>query len=199
MFYPIPFLSSSEVDALGEPMMDGEAQQSEGRLMSPLMLDNGTFSSQQEGRRSPTPEPQDADMAEPQAETGHANGSEASDPGHQPYLGRVDELDAGPIGSNGHSDEDGVEASRLGERGEMLPHGMSSHPVPLSSTTVISETEREIAPLPRSASRVDVQEGADEVKEEPAGEVVEGDTSAAEVKESEKEGKTEDVKEEDRA
>lgn len=119
MFSPIPFLSDH----------DDSGSRDDG-LMSPLVLGDNTFPS---GDRSPTPEPEeDAERL-----------ATHSDPGHQPYLGRVDELDSGPV-TNGHAEEEGV-----GETGSMTPHGMSERPVALSSTTVISEPEREIAPLPR--------------------------------------------------
>lgn len=84
----------------------------------------------------------------------------SSDPGHQPYLGRVDELDTGPIASsdatpstpsaNGHDqrDED-MSTPGTGEAGTMTPHGMSERPVPISSTTVVEPLEdRRVAGLP---------------------------------------------------
>lgn len=171
MFSPIPFLPSGDSDALGEPMMDVDGSGDDG-LMSPLMLSDspGVFASQQAGGRSPTPEPEDeAEMGE--NECARDKGGEMSgDPGHQPYLGRVDELDSGPLTTNGHQvDADGEErATGVGEAGNMTPHGMSDQPVPLSSTTVIGEGAREIAPMPRrSASRE--PEEKPEVKEEGEG------------------------------
>lgn len=78
----------------------------------------------------------------------------SGDPGNQPYLGRVDELDTGPIHANpiipnngrtGREEEHEGIMSGAGEGGAMTPHGMSEKPVPISSTTVISEEERRIA------------------------------------------------------
>lgn len=68
--------------------------------------------------RSPTPEPEDA----------------------QPFVGVVDELDAGPSTSTGK-----------GEGGTLVPHAIADHPTPISSTTTVSsppEVERKVAPLP---------------------------------------------------
>ncbi|WWD01189.1 hypothetical protein V866_008129 [Kwoniella sp. B9012] len=96
----------------------------------------------------------------------------SSDPAHQSYLGRVDELDTGPItstsspstqdkGNNSNGDSSpsrsrskhgnghghGIEEIPVpgtGEGGNMTPHGMSEKPVPISSTTVLdSEKEKE--------------------------------------------------------
>lgn len=141
MFSPIPFLAGDE---LGEPMLD-EGNAPEG-LMSPLMLSsesNGVFQPQQPqngGGRSPTPEPEEE--------------GEASNPGNEPYLGRVDELDAGPLAHTNGADEGEIATGR-GESGNMTPHGMHSRPEPLSSTTVIKDEDREIAPLPARAESTD--------------------------------------------
>lgn len=169
LFSPIPFLSSHDMDGLDESLMDAGEGGVEDGLMSPLALESGVFSHQQGPRRSPTPEPGDdvemGDEANPdhpdpeepsrpsapeptEAASAPANG-ESENPGHAPYMGRVDELDAGPITSNGHSNEDEVRG--VGERGDMAPHGMSERPVPITATTVITEEEREIAPLPARA------------------------------------------------
>jgi hypothetical protein len=104
---------------------------------------------------------------EPLSDTTNAD-SNGRDPGHEPYLGRVDELDAGPVdvaNGNGHGEE-GDEKPGLGERGAMTPHAMSDRPVPISSTTVIADTPREIAPLRRSVSQA---EGEEKVGEESKG------------------------------
>jgi hypothetical protein len=53
----------------------------------------------------------------------------------------------------------------------MTPHGMSDGPVPLSSTTVIGEAQREIAPLPRRGAVS--AEGEDEPKDAVAEAVAE--------------------------
>ncbi|BEJ12423.1 hypothetical protein CspHIS471_0208830 [Cutaneotrichosporon sp. HIS471] len=160
MFSPIPW-ASGENDALGEPMMDVDDGHGDDGLMSPLMLSEGSgvFASQQS--RSPTPGPEDEEDGEAsdagasgESGDGTSGGSpgrteaEDSDPGSQPYLGRVDELDSGPITTNGHHGDE-ERPTGVGEGGNMTPHGMSDQPVPLSRTTVIGEPHREIAPLPR--------------------------------------------------
>jgi hypothetical protein len=189
MFSPIPW-ATGENDALGEPMMDVDDGPGDEGLMSPLMLNEGSgvFASQQ--GRSPTPEPEDeAEMtkggaggegeasgsaaAEPSSSGGGSPGrteADGADPGSKPYLGRVDELDSGPITSNGHQDDE-ERATGVGEAGNMTPHGMSDGPVPLSSTTVIGEAQREIAPLPRRGAVS--AEGEDEPKDAVAEAVAE--------------------------
>lgn len=181
MFSPIPFLIGNHDDMLGDSMLDSDGGH-EDSLMSPLMLESsGTFAVQQGDRaRSPTPEPEQepesaaraaaADSKSPtrtEASTSSAASSNGANPGHQPYLGRVDELDAGPVKSNGHAEDADGDAG-MGEGGTMTPHTMSDRPVPISSTTVIAEDEREIAPLRRAsvshADAVDV-DGAEEKKE----------------------------------
>lgn len=193
MFSPIPFLAGDE---LGEPMLDQEGNPGDG-LMSPLMLSgesNGVFAPQQPQNgsggagasgRSPTPEPEEeggAGGAEAGAAGAAAAGgdgagagnsetsetSETTNPGNEPYLGRVDELDAGPLAHTNGADEGDLATGR-GEAGNMTPHGMHSRPEPISSTTVIKDDEREIAPLPARAEGVDGGDAvmADaEVKEE---------------------------------
>lgn len=198
MFSPIPFLAiRPDMELLGEgrtdealmsPLLLGESSRMGGA--------GSVFASQQQqpppqhqqqrpeqaaGRRSPTPEPED-DVEEKVTETS-SNGasdapagpsdSETTDPGHQPYLGRVDELDSGPITANGHSadkdkDEHDDGPRGVGEAGNMTPHGMSDRPVPLSSTTVITETAREIVPVPRTRSQSTsiATEEEEEAKEE---------------------------------
>lgn len=170
MFSPIPFLAGEE---LGEPMLDAEGNPGDG-LMSPLMLSgeggsNGVFVPQQPqngGGRSPTPEPEEE------------GDTEASNPGNEPYLGRVDELDAGPLAHTNGADEGEIATGR-GEAGNMTPHGMHSRPEPLSSTTVIKDEDREIAPLPARAESVD---GGDAVMADAE------KTETAEEKPGEKEG-----------
>lgn len=171
MFSPIPFLAGDE---LGEPMLDSEGNPGDG-LMSPLMLSgdgasNGAFTPQQPQNgsgRSPTPEPEEeAD-----------NKTETPNPGNEPYLGRVDELDAGPLAHTNGTDEGEIATGR-GEAGNMTPHGMHSRPEPLSSTTVIKDEEREIAPLPARAESVD------------GGDVVMADAAKTEAAETKTEDKT---------
>lgn len=214
MFFPIPFLVHGHDDGLGEAMLDSDGAM-EDSLMSPLMLETGSsgaFAGQQAERaRSPTPEPEEeASSADPStaasSETTSANGNgDSSDPGHQSYLGRVDELDAGPITSNGHAETastapDAAGAGStggVGEHGAMTPHGMSDRPIPLSSTTVIGESaeadlaEREIAPLPRTASRADVPATAgDEDAEMASAESAEKERDESSVDKADKENES---------
>ncbi|KAK8869626.1 hypothetical protein IAR55_000193 [Kwoniella newhampshirensis] len=139
--------------------------------------------------RSPTPEPEDGDTdmassaegeeipARPEPTQGQYTSPtvEHTDPAHQSYLGRVDELDTGPLTSsievgaegggpnspmakrNGHGGQGGGEdvpppSTGTGEGGNMAPHGMSEKPVPISSTTVVKDEKRETVGLRRSAS-----------------------------------------------
>jgi hypothetical protein len=171
-FSPIPFLRRPSPGA-----DDGSTSEA----MSPLLLgvqgpgageeyrlDEGEVA----GGRSPTPEPedmgtqpqdQDVDMA-PSTSTSttttpstNSNGAVHSDPGNQPYLGRVDELDTGPLpgeerAGNGDKGDDERVAPGTGEGGALTPHGMSERPVPISSTTTIQSDERKIAGLPSAAA-----------------------------------------------
>ncbi|ODN83307.1 hypothetical protein L202_01474 [Cryptococcus amylolentus CBS 6039] len=182
-------------------------------LMSPLLIseEKANFSA-----RSPTPEPEDsnaeairksdeavdldtemtplspepADIPRPSA-PGPLNDptspiAPSVDPGNTSYLGRVDELDTGPIptdsledagvkrrASNASSVKAEVEAELdrgnmvggQGEGGNLAPHGMSEKPVPLSSTTVVPEEGaasgvegRAIKGLRRSESERDLRE-----------------------------------------
>lgn len=171
-FSPIPWLQPDSEHANGsssDMAHVGEAS------VSPLLLaQQGGEDSAEEMRledaeveagpsaRSPTPEPeepatqaQDVDMSSSTADAqASASAAHTDDPGNQPYLGRVDELDTGPIQA-GPSPTKGSRAGRedeqmapgAGEGGAMTPHGMSEKPVPISSTTVISEEERRIAGL----------------------------------------------------
>jgi hypothetical protein len=100
------------------------------------------------------------------AGTAGTAGADSVDPAHQSYLGRVDELDTGPMTSpNGAADGDarangqGQGRARAqddatqgtGEGGTMTPHGMSDRPVPISATTTVGDdSERRIAGMPRS-------------------------------------------------
>ncbi|WVQ71817.1 hypothetical protein IAR50_001359 [Cryptococcus sp. DSM 104548] len=160
---------------------------SEEGLMSPLLLseEKTTFAA-----RSPTPEPEEsnaeairrsdeagdldtemaplspepADIPRPSAPAPLNDPTSptapSADPSNTSYLGRVDELDTGPIPadsledagikrrtSNASSVKAEVEAELdrgnmvggQGEGGNLMPHGMSEKPVPLSSTTVVPE------------------------------------------------------------
>lgn len=163
---------SVKSEGLMSPLMLGNSSD-DGRFGSDAAFDP----------RSPTPEPEDSKIEShdettsaesedirPETDTlranlsnnapastnlpaAHLTGSESQDPGHQPYLGRVDELDTGPLSDSasangGHIDDDGT-----GEGGNMTPHGMSDKPVPISSTTTVPSGEnRDVAPLPRSRS-----------------------------------------------
>lgn len=113
----------------------------------------------------------------------------SNDPAHQPYLGRVDELDTGPLPSPAAQEAEGRSSlspeSRAadrrsgnaaasagpgegtGEGGNMTPHGMSEKPMPISSTTEIAETDkdREVAGLPKRASVVNLKAAAEAATE----------------------------------
>lgn len=167
MFSPIPFLVRQGPENGGEVHIGMEGMEEIGHsnsrsledgLMSPLMLggdspnpSGGLRFAEPPNVRRPTPEPEEMVSSPPARE------AESHDPGHQPYLGRVDELDTGPLTLsasahvNGHKirgdhEDPGVGS---GEGGNMRPHGMSERPVPISSTTSIEEGERRIAGIPR--------------------------------------------------
>lgn len=156
MFSPIPFLRHDEVEDNIPMDIDGGGRTLEDGLMSPLNLqsgDSGRFGDAL-GVRSPTPEPDEV-QGGPQSPKASLSPtltdapSGTSDPGHQSYLGRVDELDTGPL-SDPQGQEEEVTTTGTGEGGNMTPHGMSEKPVPISSTTVINE-ERKIAGMPKTA------------------------------------------------
>jgi hypothetical protein len=166
-------------------------------LMSPLLLGgdspnmtSGSFQfSQAPSVRSPTPEPEDTtEDPDPSAPDSALNintiSTHDSDPAHQPYLGRVDELDTGPLPTtptmNGHS-QINSEGEGSGEGGNMTPHGMSERPIPLSSTTtptssVTDEEGRRIAAIPRGTPRRPAELGSLGDRFVSGGEVMEGET-----------------------
>lgn len=179
-FSPIPWLHAETDEMNG---ISTEAAHVGNSSVSPLLLAHrdGTAEAEEmhledvgmssaESARSPTPEPEepgDVEMASAPAlapalvgtSEGSSSAAHTDDPGNQPYLGRVDELDTGPIqavtspSKRGGGREDEQMAPGAGEGGTMTPHGMSEKPVPISSTTVISEEERRIAGLRHSAGQ----------------------------------------------
>jgi hypothetical protein len=172
-FSPIPFLRrpSPEAEGSGSNGSEVPGGHTEEALMSPLILgqgdSNATMSEEYRldettSARSPTPEPEES-QTQPQEQTtsediemdSASTIPSNSDPGSQPYLGRVDELDTGPIQETRDEQksgrDDGV-APGTGEGGAMTAHGMSEKPVPISSTTVIADEERKIAGLPTEES-----------------------------------------------
>jgi len=183
-FSPIPFLRrpSPETEG-GEGSSNGVTApggHTEENMMSPLILgDESNVAITEDYRldenssaRSPTPEPEESN-SQPQPQEAINTDIEmetapgpltSSDPGNQPYLGRVDELDTGPLQGNREDQKNGREDERVsegtGEGGGLTPHGMSERPVPISSTTVIADEERKIASLPSTAtaSAADVEE-----------------------------------------
>ncbi|WWC69265.1 uncharacterized protein I206_103203 [Kwoniella pini CBS 10737] len=211
MFSPIPFLAQQNdlsLEGAGSSSHEGGMNGTTNRqlddgLMSPLMLneESGMFGSSS-NPRSPTPEPEDSaaqeevendiDMKEeiperPIVAQGQYESVEHSDPAHQSYLGRVDELDTGPIktsppieytnsssssslSKNGQNHRHSLSPENIpvpgtGEGGNMTPHGMSEKPVPISSTTVVIKDEKEkekqqrtIASLPRTTSEKSLRE-----------------------------------------
>lgn len=183
-FSPIPFLRrpSPETEG-GEGSSNGLSApggHTEENMMSPLILgDESNVAITEDYRldenssaRSPTPEPEESN-SQPQSQEAINTDIEmetapgpltSSDPGNQPYLGRVDELDTGPLQGNREDQKNGREDERVsegtGEGGGLTPHGMSERPVPISSTTVIADEERKIASLPSTATAAvaDVEE-----------------------------------------
>ncbi|WVR05384.1 hypothetical protein IAU60_002398 [Kwoniella sp. DSM 27419] len=183
---------------INEETTNGQSRALEDGLMSPLMLsDNEGGFTAITGVRSPTPEPEETEAVNgqdtdgdatmdvesgvkpsspssslpprPSGAQGQYESIEHSDPAHQSYMGRVDELDTGPIestaatadGSPSRSRDrhDIVPAPGTGEGGNMAAHGMSDKPVPISSTTVVhGDKDRSIASLPRSASEKSLRE-----------------------------------------
>lgn len=138
--------------------------------------------------RSPTPEPDEASSSSPTKPAPESSSpispttsnaattpimpstaaaseqTTPSDPAHQSYLGRVDELDTGPLNTppparagGTEPREDEIMTPGAGEGGNMTQHGMSDKPVPISSTTVVGEEERKIAGMPRLGG-VDMEE-----------------------------------------
>ena len=136
-FSPIPWLSPGAMNGGSTTTVPNGNYHDP---ISPLLLASAG--------RSPTPEPDStSDIPSP------------SDPGHQSYLGRVDELDTGPAPNvNGHSNHVDRAANEVpqpgtGEGGVLTPHGMSERPVPISSTTTMATGPRQTAGLPRRDDR----------------------------------------------
>ncbi len=173
MFSPIPFLRHPNADGM-EIDMDMIQGRTSGKdveegLMSPLVLGDHSTEAQMTDTtaiRNSTPEPDPSasptkpSPVSPLSDTTSAATQVAigpSDPGHQSYLGRVDELDTGPLsqtvnnGAKGEDGEDEIMTPGAGEGGNMTPHGMSDRPVPISSTTVVGEEERKIAGIPKTS------------------------------------------------
>ncbi|KAK4687043.1 serine/threonine-protein phosphatase 4 regulatory subunit 2, partial [Tremellales sp. Uapishka_1] len=144
MFSPIPFLKRPDTNNSGG--IEHGAHEHEG-LMSPLVLgetsSSGIFSFNHSPLvRSPTPEPEETE----DVIVDHPSATDSTDPSHQPYLGRVDELDSGPSDPTAKDDGNGT---GTGEGGNMTPHGMSDKPVAISSTTTLGEQDRKIAVMPK--------------------------------------------------
>lgn len=183
-FSPIPFLRRPSPEAEGgegsNNGLSAPGGHTEENMMSPLILgDESDVAITEDYRldenssaRSPTPEPEESN-SQPQSQEAINTDIEmetapgpltSSDPGNQPYLGRVDELDTGPLQGNREDQKNGREDERVsegtGEGGGLTPHGMSERPVPISSTTVIADEERKIASLPSTvtAAVADVEE-----------------------------------------
>jgi hypothetical protein len=175
MFSPIPFLRHPNADESPSMEVDGQGSNSRGQeegLMSPLML--GGNSEHGANLASSDKSPKDEHAAGGASDESHPKSASPttpahpassstpvtigpSDPGHQSYLGRVDELDTGPLAqpanSNGEKTEreDEIMTPGTGEGGNMAPHGMSDKPVPISSTTVLGDEERKIAGIPKAS------------------------------------------------
>lgn len=173
LFSPIPFLvHPSHEPALAVDTGHPEASnRTEEGLLSPLNLSEEKTPSS--SGRSPTPEPEDSiamtsgpsindididtEMVSPGDIPRPENPQGTSDPANTSYLGRVDELDTGPLptseqvgikrrSSTSSSSSQMEVGSRetvvmagQGEGGHLAPHGMADKPMPLSSTTVVKD------------------------------------------------------------
>lgn len=179
VFSPIPFLRPDEAAAMQATMPNGHA---EDVPMSPLHLE----------QRSETPEPPErpAVPALEQTQTLEAGvGAGPDDPSHQSYLGRVDELDTGPVVAVPNGTDEVNANSGAGEGGNMALHGMSERPVPISSTTS-PPSERRIAGARRTSlserfvsTGTEVADGAsaDSADEKVNGESTDGAQDMAEA------------------
>ncbi|KGB79685.2 hypothetical protein CNBG_5523 [Cryptococcus deuterogattii R265] len=193
LFSPIPFLAHPSHDpALAiETGHPGASMSTEEGLLSPLDLSEGKIPSSSD--RSPTPEPEDstaapsgpsindidAEMVSPGDIPRPENPQGTSDPANTSYMGRVDELDTGPLptseqvaikrrsstsSSSSQMEMDSRETVVMagqGEGGHLAPHGMADKPMPLSSTTVVKdepEGGRVIKGLRRSESEKSLRE-----------------------------------------
>ncbi|OXG52875.1 hypothetical protein J010_01309 [Cryptococcus neoformans] len=173
LFSPIPFLvHPSHEPALavdtGHPAASNRTEEG---LLSPLNLSEEKTPSS--SGRSPTPEPEDSiamtsgpsindididtEMVSPGDIPRPENPQGTSDPANTSYLGRVDELDTGPLptseqvgikrrsstsSSSSQMEVDSRETVVMagqGEGGHLAPHGMADKPMPLSTTTVVKD------------------------------------------------------------
>nr|ODN87888.1 hypothetical protein L203_03092 [Cryptococcus depauperatus CBS 7841] len=189
-------VSSGESSNMGANMEEG--------LMSPLVLSDEKSHAISSSARSPTPEPESPNTLKEQAhlnaeseeskavdedsemisaypsEIAHSETIQDDSPkdlSHTPYLGRVDELDTGPVSLSNVDEPTAKKRVRLrslkrdvstsptrtkagvsppGESGNLVPHGMSDKPLPISSTTTTEvktkKSERQFKPLRRMGS-----------------------------------------------
>ncbi|OCF36636.1 hypothetical protein I316_01888 [Kwoniella heveanensis BCC8398] len=173
-------------DAEGEGEAEASADASGAKTVHGHQDDGDTEMSSSTGNDAINIDQPDADNdndalpPRPSAAQGQYESIEHSDPAHQSYLGRVDELDTGPILATSSANSDPSSSSSppadghlhkkrsdevvplpgTGEGGNLTPHGMSDKPVPISSTTVVKDEmgDRSIAGLPRTTSEKTLSE-----------------------------------------
>ncbi|OCF45380.1 hypothetical protein I317_00625 [Kwoniella heveanensis CBS 569] len=173
-------------DAEGEGEAEASADASGAKTVHGHQDDGDTEMSSSTGNDAINIDQPDADNGNdalpprPSAAQGQYESIEHSDPAHQSYLGRVDELDTGPILATSSANSDPSSSSSppadghlhkkrsdevvplpgTGEGGNLTPHGMSDKPVPISSTTVVKDEmgDRSIAGLPRTTSEKTLSE-----------------------------------------
>ncbi|EAL22694.1 hypothetical protein CNBB1430 [Cryptococcus deneoformans B-3501A] len=171
LFSPIPFLvhPSHEPALAVDTGHPAASIGTEDGLLSPLNLSEEKTPSS--SGRSPTPEPEDSiattsgpstndidtEMVSPGDIPRPENPQGTSDPANTSYMGRVDELDTGPLPTSEQvsikrrssisssssqmevDDRETVVMAGQGEGGHLAPHGMADKPMPLSSTTVVKD------------------------------------------------------------
>lgn len=175
LFSPIPFLvhPSHEPALAVDTGHPAASIGTEDGLLSPLNLSEEKTPSS--SGRSPTPEPEDSiattsgpstndidtEMVSPGDIPRPENPQGTSDPANTSYMGRVDELDTGPLPTSEQvsikrrssisssssqmevDDRETVVMAGQGEGGHLAPHGMADKPMPLSSTTVVKDVPEE--------------------------------------------------------
>ncbi len=190
LFSPIPFLmESGSLEPDSFRLDEGDPSDSAG-VMNPMSLNLDVGPDHSATVRPPNMMMDDPNNHPPNplilasANSGASvpNGGESADHHRErePFMGRVDEMDSGPLlssptiivsPSNPHALHTNPSAERqygegTGESGNMVPHGISERPQAISSTTTLSPmnqeetssspegspTARKVARLPRTTS-----------------------------------------------